>query len=163
MTPCRPSGWVEVDEGLYEIGHEGDGFCFDNELPRHRHFLERYALADRLVTNGEYQAFMADGGYERPELWLSLGWATREQHHWTSPFYWEPRDGRWMTYTLGGMREVDPAEPICHVSYFEADAYRAVGRRAPAHGAGVGGGGAERAGAGQLCRHGPLPSRAVPA
>ncbi len=116
-------GWIEIDEGLYEIGHEGVGFCFDNELPRHRHFLERYALADRLVTNAEFQAFMADGGYERPELWLSMGWATREQHHWTSPFYWERREGRWLTYALDGMREVDAAEPVCHVSYFEADAY----------------------------------------
>ena len=126
------TAWIEMDEGLYEIGHDGDGFAFDNELPRHRHFLERFALADRLVTNAEFLAFMADGGYEKPELWLSMGWATREQHAWTSPFYWEQRDGSWMSYTLGGMREVDPAEPVCHVSYFEADAYaRWAGARLP--------------------------------
>jgi ergothioneine biosynthesis protein EgtB len=126
------TGWIEIPEGLYEIGHEGDGFCFDNELPRHRHFLDRFALADRLVTNAEFQAFMADGGYERPELWLSMGWATREQHGWTSPFYWERRDGKWLSYTLDGMREVAPAEPACHLSYFEADAYaRWAGARLP--------------------------------
>jgi ergothioneine biosynthesis protein EgtB len=137
---CRPApesevpaiNWIEIGEGLYEIGHDGDGFCFDNELPRHRHFLDRFALADRLVTNAEFQAFMADGGYERPELWLSMGWATREQHGWTSPFYWERREGKWQSYTLDGMREVDPAEPVCHVSYFEADAYaRWAGARLP--------------------------------
>ena len=72
---CRALNWIEIDEGLYEIGHEGDGFCFDNELPRHRHFLDRFALADRLVTNAEFLAFMGDGGYARPELWLSMGWA----------------------------------------------------------------------------------------
>ena len=104
----------------------------DNELPRHRHFLEGFALADRLVTNGEFLEFMADGGYERAELWLSAGWATRVQHGWTAPFYWEQRDGRWQTYTLGGMRDVDPAEPVCHVSYFEGDAFaRWAGARLP--------------------------------
>lgn len=136
--PASPDGdvpavhWVEFSEGLYEIGHEGDGFCFDNELPRHRHFLDRFELADRLVTNAEFLAFMEDGGYERPELWLSMGWATREQHRWTSPFYWERRDGAWMSYTLDGMREVDATEPVCHVSYFESDAYaRWAGARLP--------------------------------
>jgi len=124
--------WIEIDERLYEIGHEGDGFCFDNELPRHRHFLDRFALADRLVTNAEFLGFMADGGYARPELWLSMGWAAVEARGWASPFYWEEHDHRWMTYTLGGMREVDPAEPVCHVSYFEADAYaRWAGARLP--------------------------------
>jgi ergothioneine biosynthesis protein EgtB len=124
--------WIEIDEGLYEIGHDGDGFCFDNELPRHRHFLDRFALADRLVTNAEFLGFMADGGYARPELWLSMGWAAVEARGWASPFYWEEHDHRWMTYTLGGMREVDPAEPVCHVSYFEADAYaRWAGARLP--------------------------------
>ncbi len=127
-----PLNWIEVEEGLYEVGYDGSGFCFDNELPRHRYFLERFALADRLVTNAEFDAFMADGGYDRPELWLSMGWAAREQHRWTSPFYWERHADRWMTYTLGGLRELDPAEPVCHVSYFEADAYaRWAGARLP--------------------------------
>jgi ergothioneine biosynthesis protein EgtB len=124
--------WLEVDEGVYEVGHTGDGFCFDNELPRHRHFLERFALASRLVTNAEFTAFITDGGYERPELWLSMGWATVEARGWKAPFYWEEQDHRRMTHTLGGMRVVDPAEPVCHVSYFEADAYaRWAGARLP--------------------------------
>ena len=118
-----PLTWVGFDEGLHEIGHTGDGFFYDNEGPRHRSFVDAFHLANRLVTNAEYQAFMDDGGYERPELWLSMGWATREEHRWTAPFYWEQRDGVWQCFTLSGMRDVDPDEPVCHVSYFEADAY----------------------------------------
>ena len=124
--------WVPFEEGLCEIGHAGEGFSFDNETPRHRHFLEAFQLANRLVTNGEFLAFMEDGGYETPELWLSAGWATREERGWMEPFYWEKRDGQWMNYTLAGLREVDPEEPVCHVSYFEADAYaRWAGARLP--------------------------------
>ena len=120
---AMPLTWVGFDEGLHEIGHAGDGFFYDNEGPRHRSFVDAFHLANRLVTNAEYQAFMEDGGYERPELWLSMGWATREEHGWTAPFYWEQRDGAWQCFTLAGMRAVDPDEPVCHVSYFEADAY----------------------------------------
>ncbi len=115
--------WLRFDEGICEIGHDGKAFCYDNEGPRHRHYLEEFLLGSRLVTNGEFLEFMADGGYERPELWLSMGWATVEENEWTEPFYWEMRDGEWWMYTLGGMRKVDPREPVCHVSYFEADAY----------------------------------------
>ena len=118
-----PLAWRHFSEGIYEIGHAGPTFCYDNELPRHRHFAEEFLLANRLVTNGEYLAFMKDGGYERPELWLSEGWATVEENEWTEPFYWEERDGRWWMFTLAGMREVDEHEPVCHLSYFEADAY----------------------------------------
>ena len=118
-----PLTWVSFDEGLHEIGHAGDGFFYDNEGPRHRSFVDAFRLASRLVTNGEYQAFMDDGGYQRPELWLSMGWATREEQGWTAPFYWEQHDGLWQSFTLAGLREVDPHEPVCHVSYFEADAY----------------------------------------
>ncbi len=132
--------WVPFDEGLYAVGHDAGaasevgagGFCFDNETPRHRHFLDAFALANRLVTNGEFLAFMEDRGYQRPELWLSEGWATRTARGWTEPFYWEQHDGRWHAYTLAGLREVDPDEPVCHVSYFEADAYaRWAGARLP--------------------------------
>ena len=124
--------WVDFDEGLYEIGSEGDGFFYDNEGPRHRFFLNAYRLANRLVTNAEYLAFMDDDGYATPELWLSMGWAAREEHGWTAPAYWEKRDGQWMHFTLSGLREVDPDEPVCHVSYFEADAYaRWAGARLP--------------------------------
>ncbi len=115
--------WIHFDEGVYEVGHTGDGFHYDNEEPHHRYYLNEFELSSRLVTNGEYLAFMDDGGYERPELWLSMGWAVVGEKKWREPFYWEKHDGRWYTYTLSGMREVDEREPVCHVSYFEADAY----------------------------------------
>ncbi|MGH7465957.1 MAG: ergothioneine biosynthesis protein EgtB [Longimicrobiales bacterium] len=124
--------WVENAGGLVEIGHDSRGFAYDNEGPRHRVWLEPFALADRLVTNGDYLEFIEDGGYLRPELWLSMGWATVEQNGWTEPFYWERRDGRWWSYTLSGMREIDPHEPVVHLSYFEADACaRWAGARLP--------------------------------
>ncbi len=130
--PAAPLGWVDAEGGLCEVGHDARGFAYDNETPRHRYYLEPYLLADRPVTNGEYLAFMEDGGYERPEMWLSEGWATVEASGWTEPFYWEKRDGHWWTYTLAGMREVDENEPVCHISYFEADAYaRWAGARLP--------------------------------
>ena len=124
--------WRDFEGGLHEIGHDGAGFCYDNETPVHRYFLEPYRLADRLVTNGEYLEFMEDGGYERGELWLSEGFATVQEKQWSEPFYWERRDGRWWLYTLAGMREVDENEPVCHVSFFEADAFaRWAGARLP--------------------------------
>ena len=115
--------WVSFPEGLHWIGHAGEGFAFDNEGPRHRQFVQSFQLASRLVTNGDYLAFMEDGGYDNPLLWLSEGWATVQQEEWQAPLYWEKRDGQWWMMTLSGLREVDPAEPVCHVSYFEADAY----------------------------------------
>ncbi|MEE8595972.1 MAG: ergothioneine biosynthesis protein EgtB [Gemmatimonadota bacterium] len=131
-APTGPLAWVPFDVGLQEIGHDGSGFAYDNETPRHRHYLEPYRLADRLITNGEYLAFMEDGGYERAELWLSEGFATAREREWSEPFYWEKRDGRWWLFTLAGMHEVDENEPVCHVSYFEADAYaRWAGARLP--------------------------------
>ena len=118
-----PLRWVSFVEGVQWIGHDGQGFAFDNEFPRHRSFVERFELASRPVTNGEYLAFMADGGYERPELWLSMGWDTVQREGWQAPLYWEQRDGTWWMMTLAGMRPVREAEPVCHVSYYEADAY----------------------------------------
>ena len=124
--------WVAFEEGLYEIGHAGAGFHYDNEGPRHRYFAEPFALATRLTTNGEYLAFMEDGGYGRPELWLSAGWATRAEAGWEAPLYWERRDGAWLQFTLSGLRPVDLDEPVAHVSYYEADAYaRWAGARLP--------------------------------
>ena len=127
-----PLRWREFDGGVVYIGHNGEGFGYDNEGPRHRQFVEPFALADRLVTNGEYLAFMAAGGYSRPELWLSMGWAAAKENEWTEPFYWEKRDGDWWLFTLAGMRPLDPHEPVVHLSYFEADAFaRWAGARLP--------------------------------
>jgi ergothioneine biosynthesis protein EgtB len=132
VEEVAPPEWIPLEGGVRWIGHEGSGFAYDNEGPRHRVYLEPFRLSSRLVTNGEYREFMEDGGYQRPELWLSLGWATREQNGWTEPFYWERRDGRWQVFTLSGMRDVAPDEPVCHLSFFEADAYaRWAGARLP--------------------------------
>nr|WP_264581305.1 ergothioneine biosynthesis protein EgtB [Rhodoblastus acidophilus] len=118
--------------GVAEIGASGDGFAFDCERPRHPVIVPPYALADRLVTNGEWQAFIADGGYRRPLLWISEGWAKCRAEGWTAPLYWEQRDGAFWTMTLSGMTPVDPGAPASHVSYFEADAFaRWAGRRLP--------------------------------
>jgi len=130
-TPA-PLRWKGFPEGLYWIGHDGAGFAFDNEGPRHREFLNAFQLASRLVTNKEYLEFMQDGGYQRPELWLSLGWFTLNENKWTAPLYWEQQDQAWWNFTLSGFRPVALAEPVCHLSYFEADAYaRWAGARLP--------------------------------
>lgn len=130
-----PLGWHEYDGGLVEIGHDSDrdgSFCFDNELPLHQQFLAPFRLADRLVTNGEWQAFMADGGYRRPELWLSDGWARINAEGWQAPFYWIEQDGVWFEHTLSGTWPVDPELPACHLSHYEADAYATwAGKRLP--------------------------------
>ena len=124
--------WLDVEGGLVEIGCRGDGFCFDNELPEHQVYLEPYRLADRLVTNGEWLAFMADGGYRRPELWLSDGWAKVKAEGWDAPLYWLNLDGVWFEHTLNGTWPVNPGLPVSHVSHYEADAYAAwAGKRLP--------------------------------
>ncbi|HEY3842364.1 MAG TPA: ergothioneine biosynthesis protein EgtB [Acidimicrobiales bacterium] len=132
------AGWVEHDGGVVELGHTGVGFGFDNEFPRHRVLLPPFALADRPVTNGEWMSFMEDGGYGRPEFWLSDGWAVVIAQRWQSPLYWfrEPgTDGPWLQFTLSGVRPVDPDEPVCHVSYYEADAFAHwTGMRLPTEG-----------------------------
>ncbi len=108
------------------------GFAYDNEYPRHQRLLEPFRLADRLLTNAEYQAFIDDGGYRHPGLWLSDGWAQIKTQGWQAPLYWEQLDGVWHETTLGGRRPLNPAEPVCHLSYFEAEAYaRWAGRRLP--------------------------------
>jgi ergothioneine biosynthesis protein EgtB len=132
QNPVATSEWIPFDAAVYRIGHAGDGFAFDNEGPQHRVFLEPFALASRLVTNGEFLAFLADGGYERPELWLSDGWAARRLHDWYAPLYWEKDGASWQVFTLDGMRPLDESEPVCHVSFYEADAYaRWAGARLP--------------------------------
>ncbi|MEK6710345.1 MAG: ergothioneine biosynthesis protein EgtB, partial [Nitrospinota bacterium] len=127
--------WLSYGEGVRWIGHAGEGFAFDNESPRHRQFLEPHQLASRLVTNGDYLEFMRDGGYARPAHWLSLGWAAVQREGWRAPLYWLERDGQWFHFTLAGLKPVDPAGPVCHVSYFEADACaRWAGARLPTEG-----------------------------
>jgi ergothioneine biosynthesis protein EgtB len=125
-------GWVDFDGGLVEIGHEGAGFSFDNELPRHRQWLAPFRLADRLVTNAEWLEFMADGGYRRPELWLSDGWARVQAEGWQAPLYWREADGVWLEHTLHGTWPVNLGLPVCHISHYEADAFATwAGRRLP--------------------------------
>jgi ergothioneine biosynthesis protein EgtB len=119
---------------LVEIGHSGGSFAFDNESPRHKIYLAPYRLATRLVTNGEYLAFIADGGYRRAEFWLSDGWAAVQAQGWQAPLYWRAGedDESWVVFTLDGVSPLDPFEPVCHVSYYEADAFaRWAGRRLP--------------------------------
>ncbi|TXH74606.1 ergothioneine biosynthesis protein EgtB [Thiobacillus sp.] len=124
--------WIALPGGIHEIGHQGSGFAYDNEKPRHRVYLNAFRLASRPVTNGEFLAFMQDGGYDNPAFWLSDGWATSRRLHWSSPLYWESQDGAWRHFTLGGMRPLNLEEPVCHVSYYEADAYAAwAGKRLP--------------------------------
>jgi ergothioneine biosynthesis protein EgtB len=128
QLPSRPAtaaklSWIAFDGGLVEIGHRGDSFAFDNELPRHRVYLEAFELANRPATCGEYQEFIEDGGYRRPELWLSDGWDTCQREGWQAPLYWKQTEDGWTLITLSGRRRVDPLEPVCHVSYYEADAF----------------------------------------
>jgi ergothioneine biosynthesis protein EgtB len=123
VSNSAPLEWMEFAGAIYQIGFAGEGFAFDNEGPRHDVLLQPFRLASRLVTNGEYLEFMNDGGYRRPELWLSDGWDTVCAQAWKSPLYWEEQDGKWFEFTFAGMRELDPAASVCHVSYYEADAF----------------------------------------
>lgn len=124
--------WRHFDGGVAEIGYEGEAFAFDNERPRHRVYLEPYALASRPVTNAEYLGFIRDGGYRRPEFWMSDGWATVTAEGWERPLYWEQRDDAWWEFTLYGMQPLAPQEAVSHISYYEADAYaRWAGARLP--------------------------------
>lgn len=124
--------WIAFKGGLAEIGAGRDGFAFDNETPRHQIFLTPYRLATRLVTNGEWLEFMADGGYRRPEFWLSDGWALVKAEGWNAPLYWEDCGDTWRTLTLSGAKDVVPEAPVCHVSFYEAAAFAAwAGKRLP--------------------------------
>ncbi|MEO6418410.1 MAG: ergothioneine biosynthesis protein EgtB [Polyangiaceae bacterium] len=129
---ARSLSWRAYAEELVWTGHDGSAFGFDNEMPRHRAFLNPYELGMRLVTCGEYEDFIADGGYTRPDLWLSDGWAKKNAHGWTAPLYWEKQGDSYLQMTLAGMREVHASTPVCHVSFYEADAYtRWAGARLP--------------------------------
>jgi ergothioneine biosynthesis protein EgtB len=125
-------GFAEIPTGIHEIGFAGEGFHFDNETPAHRSFIQPAKIARALVTNREWLEFMRDGGYATPTLWLSDGWAQREAEGWDAPGYWHDRDGTWLAMTLGGLQPVDPDAPVCHVSYYEADAFaRWAGKHLP--------------------------------
>ena len=146
MNPLRPAyreinypegiaselEWIRFTGGLKKLGAGPDGFAYDNERPEHDIWQPPFRIASRPVTNGEFVAFIEDGGYWRPELWLSDGWAAIKQGRFSAPLYWENRDGQWWHYTLSGMKPINPHEPVSHVSYFEADAYASwAGKRLP--------------------------------
>jgi ergothioneine biosynthesis protein EgtB len=120
---AAPLRAVEFAAAATTLGHDQPGFCWDNELPAHRVQLGAFALGDRLITNGEWLAFVADGGYRRPLLWLSNGWNAAQQHGWQAPLYWQHDGDRWQRWTLRGLVEVAPELPVCHVSFYEADAF----------------------------------------
>ena len=127
VSSAPPLEWITFDGGVHQIGYAGEGFSFDNEGPQHEVLLQPFQLASRAVTNAEYLEFMHDSGYQKPELWLSDGWDAVCAHTWNSPMYWE-RDGNddrgaWKEFTFSGMQEVDPSAPVCHVSFYEADAF----------------------------------------
>ena len=127
-----PTGFVNFDGGVMRIGYHGDGFCFDNETPAHDVLLQDYALASRLVRNGEWLDFIRDGGYRTPALWMSDGWAQVQMQGWSAPLYWQERDGAWWQMRLDGLALLDPNVPVRHVSWYEADAFaRWAGARLP--------------------------------
>ncbi len=128
----RPLGWLDHGGGTVTIGHDGRGFSFDNEAPQHRVVLTAFQVADRLATCGEWIEFISDGGYERPELWMSDGWGEVTAQQWRAPLYWALDDDQWSTFGLGGRTQVDPAAPVAHISWYEADAFaRWSGARLP--------------------------------
>jgi len=131
-TATLPSSMVSFDGGLHTVGHEGEGFGFDNEFPQHKVYLQAYQLASDLVTNGDWLEFIRDGGYGNPLLWLADGWAEVQAQRWQMPLYWIERDGDYYSMTLYGLLPVNPAAPVTHVSYYEAEAYaRWAGQRLP--------------------------------
>ncbi len=132
LPPGPAMEWIDFPGGIHAIGHGGDSFAFDNEGPRHEVLLQPFRLASRLVTNAEFQRFIEDDGYRRPELWLSEGWDAICQQGWEHPLYWERIENAWLQFTLSGMEPIRPEDPACHLSYFEADAYaRWAGARLP--------------------------------
>jgi ergothioneine biosynthesis protein EgtB len=129
---ATPLSWVEFAGGLVEIGHRGSTFAFDNETPRHKVWLEPFRLAASPVSCGEYLGFIEAGGYQAPEFWFSDGWAAVQQKGWEAPLYWHQEDGEWSIFTLAGRCRLNPSEPVCHVSFYEADAFaKWAGKRLP--------------------------------
>ena len=129
---CPDTNWLECKGGIFPLGNSGTEFCFDNETPQHEVLLQDHKLATRLVNNAEYLEFMDDDAYSRPELWLADGWTWIQQQKITQPLYWETIDTQWWIFTLSGLKKLDPHQPVCHISFFEADAYaRWSGKRLP--------------------------------
>jgi ergothioneine biosynthesis protein EgtB len=123
VPKAEPLEWVSFEEQITEIGNAGGEFTYDNEHPQHRTLVQDFELSNRLITNGEYLEYMNDGGYSESKLWLDEGWSAINENEWKAPLYWFRRDGKWMQFTLSGAREIDPNEPVTHVSYYEADAF----------------------------------------
>jgi ergothioneine biosynthesis protein EgtB len=129
---AAPLRWISFDGGIFDVGHDGKGFAYDNEGPRHQQLIRPFALADRCVTNEEWIAFIEDGGYTLPTLWLADGWNGVRNEGWSGPLYFEEAEGGYMQMSLLGLRPADPAAPVTHVSYYEADAFaRWAGHRLP--------------------------------
>ncbi|WP_323763114.1 ergothioneine biosynthesis protein EgtB [Maricaulis sp.] len=157
-----PCNWIGFDGGVVEVGADEDRFHFDNEGPRHQAILTPFALADRLVTNRDYLAFVEDGGYRSAGLWLSDGWAQVEALGWTSPLYWRKCDGRWEEFTLHGQQALDPDMPVIHLSYYEASAFAEwSGARLPDEREWEHGAATRRSVDGRLCRPGQSAHPAV--
>jgi len=132
QQPAHELRWISYAGGLYTIGHDGHSFAYDNESPAHRTYVNPFRLSDRLITKGEWLAFMRDGGYTTHHLWLSDGWAAVKNEEWQAPLYWEEIDGQWFEMTLHGLQPVELAAPVSQISYYEADAFaRWAGKRLP--------------------------------
>lgn len=130
--PLPDLSYFSIDGGIYCIGHKGHEFCYDNETPRHEVLLQDYEIASRLITNGEFLKFVEEGGYRSPSHWLSSGWSTVETERWEAPLYWTRRESQWLEFTLDGLRPLNKNEPVCHISFYEADAFaRWAGARLP--------------------------------
>ena len=131
-TRGKAGGFLALAQGIHTVGHDGQGFAFDNERPAHRALVGPVRIARGLLTNAQWLEFMGDGGYRTPSLWLADGWGSVESEQWTAPGYWREHDGQWLTMTLGGLAPVDPGAPVCHISYYEADAFaRWAGKHLP--------------------------------
>jgi ergothioneine biosynthesis protein EgtB len=118
-------GWLKISEGVYDIGFEGEGFHFDNEEGRHKVFLHEFEISKSLVTNGEFLEFMDAGGYENFKFWLDEGWSWVSENQIKSPLYWEKIEGKWYSYTLEGLKEINPNHILTHISFYEAQAFAA--------------------------------------
>ena len=132
LSPQSPAKWIDIDEGIYTVGHEENGFCFDNEKISHRVFLEQYQISDSLVTNGEFLKFVNDGAYSNFNLWLDEGWSWINKNSIKKPLYWSNNNGEWFEYTLGGMKPLKLDQAVAHLSYYEAAAFAEwTGKRLP--------------------------------